>query len=117
MAKEEWGSKRICQSCGAKFYDFKRDPIHCPSCKTRFDPETLPRVRRSRPAAAPKPAKPVKPVAAKAPGDKPADEDPDDDLDVEVEDAGDDDLIVDADASDGDDADVGIKVKGDKETD
>lgn len=36
MAREELGTKRQCQSCGAKFYDLNRDPILCPKCGTRF---------------------------------------------------------------------------------
>ncbi|MBI5313342.1 MAG: TIGR02300 family protein [Methylocystis sp.] len=32
MAKPELGAKRQCQSCGTKFYDFKKDPIACPKC-------------------------------------------------------------------------------------
>ena len=32
MAKPEWGTKRICQSCGARFYDLLRDPPTCPGC-------------------------------------------------------------------------------------
>lgn len=36
MAKPELGSKRQCQSCGAKFFDLNRDPIVCPKCGTRF---------------------------------------------------------------------------------
>jgi uncharacterized protein (TIGR02300 family) len=31
LAKPEWGTKRICQSCGARFYDFGRSPITCPA--------------------------------------------------------------------------------------
>ena len=51
MAKPEWGTKRICQSCGAKFYDFNRSPIVCPACGATFEPEaTSPRGRRQRPA-------------------------------------------------------------------
>ena len=46
MAKPEWGAKRTCFECGAKFYDLRRDPIICPSCGTVFDPERQPRVRR-----------------------------------------------------------------------
>lgn len=62
MVKAEWGTKRICHNCGARFYDLHRDPIICPKCSTPFDPEALLRSRRSRSAiaaelAAEKPAK------------------------------------------------------------
>lgn len=36
MAKPELGSKRQCQSCGAKFFDLNNDPIVCPKCGARF---------------------------------------------------------------------------------
>jgi uncharacterized protein (TIGR02300 family) len=36
VAKPELGSKRQCQSCGAKFYDLNKDPIICPKCGTVF---------------------------------------------------------------------------------
>lgn len=36
MAKPELGTKRHCQSCGAKFYDLNKDPIICPRCGTAF---------------------------------------------------------------------------------
>jgi uncharacterized protein (TIGR02300 family) len=48
MAKPEWGTKRICHSCGARFYDLRHHPIVCPKCGTEFDPEALLRSRRSR---------------------------------------------------------------------
>jgi uncharacterized protein (TIGR02300 family) len=51
LAKPEWGAKRICHNCGARFYDMQRDPIVCPKCHTVFDPEALLRSRRTRPAA------------------------------------------------------------------
>ena len=50
MVKPEWGTKRICHNCGARFYDLHRDPIVCPKCSTTFDPEALLRSRRSRSA-------------------------------------------------------------------
>ena len=59
MAKPEWGTKRACLSCGARFYDFARTPIVCPSCETEFVPDAPVRSRRSRPepkVAKPKPA-------------------------------------------------------------
>ena len=42
MAKEEWGTKRICLnvSCGAKFYDLLQTPIICPACGEEFKIET-----------------------------------------------------------------------------
>lgn len=51
MAKPEWGTKRICPSCGARYYDMKKNPPVCPSCGTVFDVETLSKTRRSRAAA------------------------------------------------------------------
>ena len=51
MAKPEWGTKRICPSCGARYYDLQRDPVVCPKCSTPFDPEAFLRARRARPAA------------------------------------------------------------------
>lgn len=54
MAKPEWGSKRVCLSCGARFYDMNRTPIVCPACETVFDPAANSKPRRSRtPAKAP----------------------------------------------------------------
>ncbi len=46
MAKPEWGTKRICQSCSAPFYDLRRDPIVCPKCEAVFDPEAILKSRK-----------------------------------------------------------------------
>jgi len=44
MAKQEWGEKRACQSCGKNFYDMMRFPIACPECGAAFTVvETMPR--------------------------------------------------------------------------
>ena len=51
MAKPEWGAKRICPSCGTRYYDLMHDPVVCPKCSTPFDPEAFLKARRSRPAA------------------------------------------------------------------
>ena len=40
MDRSEWGIKRICLKCGARFYDFNKSPITCPVCNTIFDPES-----------------------------------------------------------------------------
>ncbi|MGB9152914.1 MAG: TIGR02300 family protein, partial [Alphaproteobacteria bacterium] len=50
MSKAEWGMKRICPSCGMRYYDMKKKPPSCPKCKTVFDPENLLRARRGRTA-------------------------------------------------------------------
>ncbi|HRJ62601.1 MAG TPA: TIGR02300 family protein [Azospirillaceae bacterium] len=52
MAKPEWGVKRICPNCGARYYDMRKDPPVCPTCGTQFDPEALLKSRRARPAPA-----------------------------------------------------------------
>src|SRR5215472_12422222 len=50
VAKPEWGSKRICPSCGTRYYDLLREPVICPKCGTPYDPEAFLRSRRARPA-------------------------------------------------------------------
>ena len=52
MAKPEWGTKRICPSCGARYYDLRKDPPICPTCGAEFDPEALLKSRRARPIPA-----------------------------------------------------------------
>lgn len=32
MPKAEWGVKRLCAACGARFYDLGRQPVDCPKC-------------------------------------------------------------------------------------
>lgn len=51
MAKPELGTKRVCQSCGAKFYDLSKDPITCPKCGAIYE-VVMPVTRGGRPAAA-----------------------------------------------------------------
>ena len=48
MAKPEWGRKRICPSCGTKYYDLKKSPIICPSCGAEFDPDLYLRSRKGK---------------------------------------------------------------------
>lgn len=45
MAKPELGTKRICVSCAARFYDLTRQPAVCPKCDTE-QPAEQPRIRR-----------------------------------------------------------------------
>ena len=55
MAKAEWGSKRICPNCGARYYDLMKPlgEIICPKCGTQYDPEAFLKTRRARVAAVP----------------------------------------------------------------
>jgi uncharacterized protein (TIGR02300 family) len=50
LAKPEWGTKRICPSCGTRYYDLLRETVICPKCSTPYDPEAFLKARRSRPA-------------------------------------------------------------------
>jgi uncharacterized protein (TIGR02300 family) len=78
VAKSEWGVKRVCQSCAAKFYDLNRSPITCPKCAAPFDPDALLKSRRSRPA----PAKAAKPEP-RAAADKKSKKPPEDDVEID----------------------------------
>lgn len=95
MAKPEWGVKRTCQSCGARFYDLLRQPPVCPTCNTEFVPEPTGRGRkgaRATPVAIPEPKK--------------VEEDIDDIEDIEDDDDDDDSLIESTDDLSEDDDDV-----------
>jgi uncharacterized protein (TIGR02300 family) len=35
------GTKRVCQSCGSKFYDLNRTPITCPICHAVFQQQEI----------------------------------------------------------------------------
>jgi uncharacterized protein (TIGR02300 family) len=50
VAKPELGTKRVCASCGARFYDLNKDPITCPKCGTEFTVASL--TPKGRPDAA-----------------------------------------------------------------
>ena len=110
MAKPEWGIKRLCQSCGAKYYDFRAQPIVCPKCGATFDPDALLRSRRVRTGTSAKPEEPVakpKPAAAAKKSDEEEQEEEelvdDKELDALEEDDADD---ADSDSDDEDDEDV-----------
>ncbi len=42
------GLKRICMSCGARFYDLNKKPIICPSCNVEYTGEIKVKARRGR---------------------------------------------------------------------
>ncbi|MGD0867660.1 MAG: TIGR02300 family protein, partial [Rhizomicrobium sp.] len=48
LVKADLGIKRVCPSCGARFYDLQKRPIECPKCAFSFEPESLYKQRRPR---------------------------------------------------------------------
>jgi uncharacterized protein (TIGR02300 family) len=48
LANPELGTKQICPTCQAKFYDLNKRPAHCPKCAAEFDPDEAVRNRRVR---------------------------------------------------------------------
>lgn len=94
VSKQKLGEKRVCGSCGAKFYDLGKTPIICPKCGTPYE-------EAARPAKASAPVAPVeeKPVVEEDAlgSDDAADSDDvevvaDDDTTVSLEDTIEDDL-------------------------
>lgn len=59
MAKPELGTKRLCGSCGVKFYDLGKTPIVCPKCHATM--QIAAPSSRSRPEP-PAPVRAVAPV-------------------------------------------------------
>jgi uncharacterized protein (TIGR02300 family) len=41
MTKPEWGVKRTCEACNARFYDMERSPVVCPKCGHEFTPVAI----------------------------------------------------------------------------
>src|SRR5882757_4374572 len=60
LIKPDLGTKRVCPSCAARFYDLQKRPIECPKCAFSFEPEMLLKQRRTRVP------EPVKAVVAEA---------------------------------------------------
>lgn len=121
MSKPARGTKRVCQSCGARFYDLSRSPIVCPVCQAVYQ-VTQPASRRSEraptPEPRPKPAEELETVTAEPETisleevDEGADDVADDD--EEIVDLGDDDTEIPA----GDDDDTFLEEpEGDEEAD
>lgn len=51
VTKPDLGLKRLCPSCGAKYYDLNRDPILCPRCGAAFDPHVTSKARAAKAVA------------------------------------------------------------------
>lgn len=129
MAKPELGTKRLCASCGAKFYDLNKDPIVCPKCETVFVvPVVTTRATRAETAraesgaVAPETADAefisLEDADAEAQGKKKAalkDDDLVDDDDADTDDAGEDDTFIEETDDGEDDVTDIIGDAGDKE--
>ena len=46
VAKPEWGTKRLCPSCGVRFYDLRRNPVTCPKCDSAYPTAPASKARR-----------------------------------------------------------------------
>ena len=103
MPKQDWGTKRLCPSCGARFFDLRRNPIECPKCEKVFEPKVS---RPSRDAAEklPEPAvaktKASDEILEQADAKDDDDDDDDDDADLAA------DIDIDVDVDDDDDDDL-----------
>jgi uncharacterized protein (TIGR02300 family) len=54
MVKPEWGTKRTCPKCSARFYDLGKDnPVHCIACENEFVPEPVLKSKQPMPFEAP----------------------------------------------------------------
>jgi hypothetical protein len=104
MPKAEWGVKRTCITCHARFYDLARDPIVCPKCGAELDITVLLKPKRAKPAAK---AAAVKVVAK----DIDLVDDDDDEIEIDDDDDTDAEVVV---LADGDE--VAVVAKGGKVT-
>ena len=52
VATDKKGLKRICMSCGTRFYDFNNRPVMCPNCNAEFTGEVKSRGRKAKSPAA-----------------------------------------------------------------
>lgn len=119
MAKPDLGHKRLCQNCGARFFDLNKTPIVCPKCATVFHAAPLTRAS-ARAAAVVDDEVELDPAAAEVVSLEDADaeakavETVSDDVEVEDEAAADDTFLEEEEEDDGD---VAGLIDGDIESD
>jgi len=107
VAKPEWGNKHVCQNCGARFYDLRKDTPVCPSCGTTQDTKVRTTTRKAK-------AEPPKPVKERRPPPAPAAETPEPEFASEAEEDEKDDALEDT--SDlGEDEDIGEVIEPESE--
>jgi uncharacterized protein (TIGR02300 family) len=108
MAKPELGTKRVCVSCGARFYDLTKSPAICPKCGTE-QPLDQPRTRRpsgNLPAEDRRPKKAV-----------PEADDQETDADVADDESEDDDVIEDTSDLEDDNDGIGTDIEVESDND
>jgi uncharacterized protein (TIGR02300 family) len=67
MSKPARGTKHVCPSCGARFYDLNRTPIVCPACQSIYQAAPPPPPSRRWGRAQPAEARKVEEQEAEAP--------------------------------------------------
>ena len=123
VAKPELGAKRLCQACGAKYYDLMRDPIVCPKCGATFVAVALVSSAAALRAAKAEAARAKAAKAADDLADKPeeADEDLDtislDEADDEVAGAGDKVIVAEDEDEETEDAEDATFLEPDEDAD
>lgn len=98
MVKPEWGTKRTCPKCSARFYDLgKEDPVTCIECGVNWFPEPVLKSKQPLPYETAKPEKEKETADSDLAADdleidvdEEAEENPDDEVDL----GGDDDIGV-----------------------
>lgn len=112
MVKPELGTKRLCVSCGARFYDLGKVPAVCPKCETE-QPADQPRLRRAMP---PLPEDKRKKIAAEAdPDAEGAEVEVEDVEDLDEDDSTDDSVMEDTSDLEGDADDLGGDIEVEKD--
>lgn len=105
MVKAEWGTKRTCPKCSARFYDLgKDDPVTCIECGVHWHPEPVLKSKQPLPFEQEKPEKPEK---------KDTDLGGEDDLDIDVDEESEENPDDEVDL--GGDDDIGVAKKGDED--
>lgn len=105
MVKPEWGTKRTCPKCAARFYDLgNEDPVVCVACGAKWEPEPVLKSKQPLPFDAPKKAVEKEKPDSDLDGD-------DEDLDI----AEDEEPSPDDEVDLGGDDDLGVVTKDDDE--
>ena len=106
MANPELGTKQVCPTCQAKFYDLNKRPARCPKCESEFDPDEAVRSRRVRARAVTPDTEADEEREDQVPEETERDEDEEDDVKTPEIDEADDEPPI---STDDDDTDEPVK--------